>query len=188
MPSFAPFTVFIKVVPDRGPAVKLGDATKKGGRIDYTRALQKLSIKAYDQLTQVADLHFTTPGGGQQESSGMTQSIAYGTAVKPQFANTPAQLTIEGFYTGGTGSEQPIAPRTMVLMSNQVLEGDLGEKPQLGPAGDAYPAIQDEIRDLLDEINTAISGIVDASGNSIEVFRLSYKNIVWGDRGHTFPV
>ena len=188
MAAFVPFTAHIKVIPSRGPVADNG-VGKRGGKWDYVRSLQRLATIVYEELTANATaITLAGPGGGQSQLQYPMSDYAPGVAAKPQFGQNPAQLMVTGFYTTNATnlSDQP-NNRHMVFHAGRVVNGYGGEKPWLGSDGQAVAVVQLEVCTLKALIETAISAVADDSGNSLEVFRLYYKGVIYGDRGHTYP-
>ena len=190
--TLAPFTAHIKIIPHRGQQTS-NNFVRSGGRFDYWRDMQKLAILVLDQLrrdygTEGGPLVLPEPGGGQNQLSGRFGSIDDGGAVKPQFGNQPALIMIEGFYRAEETqpSESP-HPDTQLIHANEVVEGQLGPQPWLGLPGLPTADVEQEVIDLKDTIENAISDVSDDSGQSLQLFRLLYKGVTWGDRGHHFP-
>ena len=190
--TLAPFTAHIKIIPDRGQQTST-NYVRRAGRFDYVRDMQRLAIRIYQQLEQDAGTEggpivLPEPGGGQNRLSGRFGSIEYGGAVKPQIGQSPAQVMIEAFYNTDitTPSEQP-NPDTHLIHSNEHVWGVNGPQPWLGTAGLPKVEVEAEVIVLKGIIESAIADVSDDSGMALSLFRLLYKNITWGDRGHHFP-
>jgi len=195
MMSLAPFTAYIRVVPQRGPQSDTPDdgviVSRKGGRFDYIRSLEKLSRLAYEALEDAAavnGLSLALPGSGQQDLIGMFGQLQNGCASRPQFGNSPAQLMIEGFYEVTTTADtvQP-APSSMVISGGRFWSGYSGQKPWLGTSGNPTSTVEGEVSALKTIINDALADVVDDTGESLSLYKLIYKNITWGNGGHHFP-
>jgi len=130
---------------------------RRAGRFDYVRDMQRLAIRIYQQLEQDAG----TEGG---------------------------PIVIEAFYNTDitTPSEQP-NPDTHLIHSNEHVWGVNGPQPWLGTAGLPKVEVEAEVIILKGIIESAIADVSDDSGMALSLFRLLYKNITWGDRGHHFP-
>jgi len=190
--TLAPFTAHIKIVPHRGEQTG-NNFVRRGGRFTHWRDMQKLSIQIYEQLqedygTEGGALVLPIPGGGQNQLSGRFGSIANGGAVKPQIGQQPALVMVEGFYNTDT-TEPSDSPHhdTQYIHSNEVVSGQLGPQPWLGIIGLPTADVESEVIALKTIIETAISDIVDDTGEELQLFRLLYKGITFGDRGHFFP-
>lgn len=194
-----PFTVYFEVVPLRGqqrnpnrqPAAASSGVVRgrRAGRFDYVRSLQKLGNFVYDALDDIAGIQLAQPGGGQHAMYGNISSATSGTGVVPQFGNSPSRLMIEGFVdmdAFATESEQP-NPVNMVFHGNEVLEGYMGQQPWRGPSGNPTADVEEEVSALKKTIENALIGVSDSLGMNPRIFRMDYKNIIWGDRGHHFP-
>lgn len=181
MSRFVPFTVHIRVVPAR-----------PGKRFEYIRALQKIAHLVYGALAGMANVEVAAPGGGQQQSFGGTDHGGWGgyvdgTAIKPQFGETPAQLQLTGFYQASGDNNQTYS-------NEQVFHGSVGgaDVGLTGPMGahnwDATPTatIDSEVKTLKAAMIAAITAALP--GNiAFHIFRLDYSGIIYGDRGFTFP-
>jgi hypothetical protein len=141
----------------------------------------------YAELEPVPEVTLPIPGGGQDQINGQFGDIANGTAVRPQIGNNPSLLMLEAFYTASSNpSDQPVAPITLIHC-NEVLTGPRGERPWGDNTGQATATVVAEVKALRTILDNAASVITDDSGNPPELFRLNYKNITWGDGGHTWP-
>lgn len=194
MPAQVPFTAHIKVVPQRGLSRPPDQSiVKRGGRFDYIRSLGKLSALVYSELlnavsgTDDCGITIAEPGGSCAWSSGQHQSIVNGTASTPQFGNKPSLLMIEGFYcaTDADPSDQPHPAKT-IIHANALASSAGGGWPWLA-SGIPTTQVEGEVKAIKDFIESNISTISDDSGQDLSLFRLLYKGITWGDRGHHFP-
>jgi hypothetical protein len=173
---WVPFTAFIKITP----------SLANGKRFEIIRSAQKLAISLLEQipnfdggLMQLAD-----PGGSQQNSLGNSSSIssmAKGTAYKPQFGQSPPQLTISGFYK----SEAPnkyTQTETMRFSGNEKYSGPASYLNEVLPTD----VVASEVLDILNILRDSCDAAFPAS-SPYSVFRLEYNGLVYGDRGITFP-
>lgn len=166
----APFTIHIKVVPYRRK------------RFEMIRDLQRIAKVIYDAALDESDLALARPGGGQ--ASNFDNGMAYyadGLAVKPQFGESPAQLMITGFYAISTNNVSPVPERQLIHAGSYVTgPGDI--------AAHANPvsSVATEVAALKAIFDDLIADNVEAAA-AVEVFRLDYKGVTWGDRGYTFP-
>jgi len=176
MSALIPFTAYFRVVPARGES-----------KWDYARDLQRLGNLLYGELESVTSITLPVPGGGQNQLNNQFGSIANSTGVRPQIGNNPSLLMIEGFYSvDSKASEQPVAAAT-VIHCNEVLTGPRSQRAWSSLTEFPSSTVVDEVSDLKTALDSAAAAVVDDSGNSPELFRLNYKNITWGDHGHTFP-
>lgn len=175
MSAQIPFTAYFETTPSRGKSKWV-----------YIRDLQRLSNALYEALEDVTSIAIASPGSGQNQLSGQFDSITNGTCARPQIGNNPSLLMIEGFYTASSVSVQP-APAKTIICNNQFMSGPSG--PRLYGDNTNYPSsvVNSEVATLCDILNTAASSITDDSSDSPILFRLMYKNIIWGDSGLTFP-
>jgi len=177
MAAKAPFTAYFRTIPARGDS-----------KWDYVRDLQHLGIKLYTELEAVTQIVLPIPGGGQNDLSGQFGSIANGTGVRPQIGNNPSLLMIEGFYNAASDpSEQPVAPVTLIHC-NEFLTGPRGERPWGDDTNCATSTVVAEVKALRTLLDTAALAVTDDSDGHPELFRLTYKNIIWGDSGHHWPL
>lgn len=175
MSKFVPFTLHVRVVPARGK------------RFEYIRDLQKIATLVYDGLIGLSGFKFATPGGGQSMQTADIQrrgglgSYSQGTAVKPQFGQTPAQLMITGFYVSSAENAQPYA-NTQRISGGTVYSG-----PAAHPY-DAVPSatITTEVKALKSSITAAITDALPV-GVEFSIFRIDYSGIVFGNGGFHFP-
>ena len=92
MSKYVPFTIHIKVVPER-----------PGKRFEYIRSLQKAAVLVYDQLVALSGFQFATPGGGQAQQFGDIEqrgglgSYASATAIKPQIGHLESKTRYASF-------------------------------------------------------------------------------------------
>lgn len=174
--SLVPFTAYFRTVPARSKS-----------KWDYIRDLQRLGILLYTELQSVSQITLPVPGGSQNQLSDKFGSIANGAGVRPQIGNNPSLLMIEGFYTATSNASAQPAPPLTLIHSNEMLTGPRG--PRLWDGATGYPTatVTSEVSTLRGLLNTAASAITDDSGEHPELFRLTYKNIVYGDAGQTFP-
>jgi hypothetical protein len=176
MSKFVPFTVYVKVVPARA-----------GKRWEYMRDLQKMAVLVFDKLITLEGFQFATPGGGQAQQMGDIQrrgalgSFANGTAVTPQFGQTPAQLKIAGFYLSTASNLQQYA-NTQRISAGVVYSGPDSH------SNDGMPVatINNEAKTVRDTLRTAIAEALPA-GTVFSIFKLDYSGVVYGDRGFHFP-
>lgn len=173
--KWTPFTAHISVTP------------AEGKRFVYVRALQKLASEAYTALVANADINIAMPGGGQHttvtgyEQAAMSQ-MTYGTAIKPQFGDYPAQLMITGFYKN-TNSNAQVYAETDIISANQNNYGSTATPQVSMPSTN----VNDEVKALKAIINTAIANPNLPSSANAKLFRLDYNGVIYGDRGFHFP-
>lgn len=183
-----PLTVYLKVVPSRGLTTdSLEDGitvSTRGGRFDYLRDLQELSVQAYDELVELSDYQWSQPGGGQNTMAGRLGGADFGLAAKPQFGNVPALLSMEGFYTAG--SAKPISQRVAVISCGSKFRGFSSDHKF---TGDNYTtAYLNEVKAVAEDINTALAGVIDDTGGAVELYKMYYNGVLWGVGGHHWPV
>ena len=182
MSVFVPFVAHIKVVPSR---------LQRGKRFELVRDLQRLGTVVFEELDDIPSINIAEPGGGQHRNFGRFSDLQYGTAVKPQIGNTPAQLMITGFINFDIANEQP-HPNTQLIHGHvdgvqASQSGPKGNQSWLGLEGNPTADVEAEVITLKALIDGALASVTDSTGNPVTLFRLDYKNIIWGDRGHTFP-
>jgi hypothetical protein len=176
MSALVPFTAYFRTIPARNKS-----------KWDYIRDLQRLGIALYSELESVSQITIPEPGGGQNQMSGQFGSITNGAGVRPQIGNNPSLLMIEGFYTAASSPSAQPAPALTLIHSNEVLTGPRGPRLWDGTTGQPTAVVVAEVSTLRGILNTAASAIADDSGGHPELFRLTYKNIIYGDAGQTFP-
>lgn len=173
--KWTPFTAHISVTPIQGK------------RFVYVRSLQKLAVEFYDALSLESDLNISAPGGGQYDSttgfsnSAMSQ-MAYGSAIKPQFGDYPAQLMITGFYNS---SSENVATNEEIniLSANQSNFGSLSAPYINIPK--TY--INNEVKALKTILDSVIASPNLPLFANAKVHRLDYSGIIFGSRGFHFP-
>ncbi len=169
----APFTLYIKVVPQRGK------------RFEYIRSLQKSANRLYANLVENASLNLARPGGGQAGTTAnyMNSDYTPGLAVKPQFGETPAQICITGFYLA-TGSPSQSFAEKQVISAGAYKTGPTDSVYNSNPTSTIYAEVL--------ALKTIIDAALVTEGLDSEwmarTFRIDYKNVVFGDRGLHFPV
>ncbi len=183
-----PFTVYLRFVPWRGKtaatpttgAVVVG----KASRNDYIRDAEKLSIAIYQELEDNAsNVVLSKPGSGQTKAISSFGGIQPGVAWRPQAGNKPSLLTLEAFYLNSSAdSFQPVDSRT-VFHANSM---------KSGYAVDSMATVNtttlNSVKALVAELNAALAGVEDSTGDPPTIYRLIYKGIVFGVGGHHFPV
>lgn len=185
MPTWMPFTAHFRIVPDR-----------TGKRFEHIRDLQKISHLIYRALQDIDGLNLALPGGGQASNYGQWSDLVYGTAVKPQFGETPAQATITGFWdvasvpTPSPAPTYPInavapQPQRQLLHAGQWVTGPYNQTPvDTNP----NPIISGQVKILVSLLEGAANAGLPDHYMPAEIFRLDYANIIWGDRGQHIPV
>ena len=169
-----PFTAYLKVTPDRA----------NGKRFEYVRGLQKAGYDVYAALdtdaVKSSGIYIANPGGGQFSNSNRFSNIGPGAAVTPQFGEKPSILTITGFYAISTDTI-PYAERQVVNCNEWKTGINGGSDWAVNPVS----SISSEVSAL----KTAILDAITLYGLSytVEMFRLEYKGIKFGDRGYHFP-
>jgi hypothetical protein len=177
MSKQVPFTVHIRVVPDRA----------NGKRFEYIRDLQKLAVLAYEVITNISGVQAATPGGSVTQSMGDYNrrgglgGFANAAACKPQIGAAPAQLMLTGFYEV-SGNNTPTHAEIKRFSGGEIYEGSVAHSNTAGPTS----TINTEVRALKTAIEAALaSGLPD--GAVYEVFRLDYAGVIYGDKGYHFP-
>ncbi len=173
----APFVAHIKVVPNRGR------------RFEHVRDLQRISRLIYENLTDTSnttldELNVAQPGGGQFLAT-FEGTYANGFAVTPQFGESPARVTVNGFILQSANNTTQHSNSTVTIISGG--ERFTGTKAAPWETQISNSATKSEVAALKLLIENAISVVADSSGVDLQVFRLDYKGVIWGDRGHTFP-
>lgn len=173
-----PFVVHIRVVPNRGK------------RFETIRSLQRVARLIYGGGDGVSGLKGETaieiarPGGGQAsgfEGHDMTD-YSPGCAVKPQFGQSPAQLMIAGFYlVDNAKNTQPWADRTITHAGAYFTGAGGANAARTNPE----TAVATQVKNLKTLIDSVIAA--EVAGEQVEVFRIDYRGITWGDRGFHFP-
>ena len=173
---WVPFTAYIKIVPPLA----------NGKRFEIIRNAQKLSISLYDEIPNYdgGDIQLASPSGGQQNgftTGAALSSFANGVAYKPQFGQSPAQLTLSAFYK----SENPnvyTQTNTMRFSGNSIYSGAGSHLNEVLPTSTVFSEVASLYTILDNACNAAFPGTVPYS-----IFRLEYNGLVFGDRGLTFP-
>ena len=168
-----PFTVHFKVKPDR-----------TGKRFEHVRDLQKLGYFIYQALKIEPTLNLALPGGGQAANLGQYSDLVYGTAVKPQFGETPAQAQVTGFWWIPSIVPITAQPQRQLIHAGQWVVGPYNQTPA---DTDPNPTIQGQVKSLVDLLEGLANAGLPGHYDPVEVFRLDFANITWGDRGRSFP-
>ena len=174
--KWTPFTAHISVTPIQGK------------RFVHIRSLQKLAVEFYDALSQENDLNISAPGGGQYDSttgfnnSAMSQ-MAFGSAIKPQFGDYPAQLMITGFYHSSS-ENLTTNDEINIFSANQ---GNLGSlfAPHVNVPKSYINSEVKTLKTLLDSVIASPNLPLYANA---KVHRLDYSGIIFGNRGFHFPI
>ena len=167
-----PFTAHMKLHPHR-----------PGKRFEQMRDLQKLGYLVYQALAAEPTLNLARPGGGQALNFDQYSDLVYGTAVKPQIGETPAQAMITGFWS--LPSTQPVVaqPQVQLISSGKWVTGPYNQTPY---AQDPDPNIQAQVKLLVTLLESRVAALYSGQ-DPIKIFRLDYANIIWGDRGRHLP-
>ena len=173
---WVPFTAFIKIVP----------SLANGKRFEIIRNAQKLSIALFEEIPNYdgGKFQLSSPSGGQQHSQtngSALSSFANGTAYKPQFGQSPAQLTMSGFYKSEAKNTYT-QPEVMRFSGNEKYSGQGSHLNEVMPTDTVASEVSDIISILRNSCDAAFPMTVPYS-----VFRLEYNGLVFGDRGLTFP-
>lgn len=170
--KWVPFTLHMKILPNIS-----------GKRFENWRDMQKIAEQVYLALETLAPdtINIAIPGGGQQRSYCGFSSTVNGTAVKPQFGDTPAQLQITGFNKSESKNYQP-HPDLMRIHAGEVMTGPNQHSWETGPS----TTVDDEVRQLKSQIEAAVIANVP-SDMIVKIFRIDYSGITYGDRGYHFP-
>lgn len=173
---WVPFTAFIKIAPPLA----------NGKRFEIIRNAQKLAIALYQEIPNYdgGKIQLSSPSGGQQNdmsnAAGLS-SFANGTAYKPQFGQTPAQLTLSGFYSSESSNVYTQSD-VMRFSGNERYTGQASHLSEVLPRPIVFTEVSDILGILRDSCAAAFPATVPYS-----VFRLEYNGLVFGDRGLTFP-
>ncbi len=179
---WVPFTMHVRIVPDRGSGVL------KSKRFESVRDIQKIGTLMFDALTDEASLNIAEPGGGQHQSflgsgRGGMSGLTRGFAVKPRIGETPAQAMITGFWNESTPNDQPHPEH------ERISGGDTYSGPAI-----AIPWTQNPVT-AVDTMVTSLKSLVEAAfatdlpgGVIFEIFRIDINGVIYGDRGHHFPI
>lgn len=173
----APFTAYLRVIPTRGK------------RFETVRSLQRVARLIYGGADDISGLIGNTnieiarPGGGQASSLNGSDQTDYhaGCAIKPQFGETPAQISIPGFYKLATANAQPWADRTIVHAGTYFTGAGGAHGYRTNPT----TTVAAEVVALKAIINSVIS--TEVPGENVTLLRLDYKGIIFGDRGFHLP-
>lgn len=175
--KWVPFTVHVKIIP-----------ANPDKRFEHVRDMQKIASMAYEGLEALVPsvISIATPGGGQHTSIGGMQDgglggMTPGLAVKPQFGETPAQMSITGFYNTTNANVQP-QPTATRISGGEVFESSASQAWNNGPNA----IIDTQVVALKSALDTAIGAALPSTVD-YKIFRLDYSNVVYGDRGHHFP-
>jgi len=173
---WVPFTAFIKIVPPLA----------NGKRFEIIRSAQKLSIALFEEIpsNDGGKFQLSSPSGGQQNSrtnGAALSSFANGTAYKPQFGQSPAQLTLSGFYKSEAKNVYTQSD-VMRFSGNEQYTGQGSHLNEVMPTNTVASEVLDILTILRNSCDDAFPAAVPYS-----VFRLEYNGLVFGDRGLTFP-
>ncbi len=161
----------------------------RGKRFETIRSLQRLANLIYGGSDGISGLigdtniEIARPGGGQASQLNAVNQTDYypGCAVKPQFGETPAQLMITGFYLLSTANAQAWPDKTVTHAG----ESKSGAGGAYGYKTNPATSVATEVQSLKAIIDNIIA--TEVPGENVTLFRLDYKNIIWGDRGFHFP-
>ena len=214
MSALAPFTLWLRVVPTRGTSrftylrdlqnlsVKVYNAllTNSGTKSAVNMAAPGGGQTQMNTFGDSARTPFNSvPNAFEFNVNSTNQVGASGCAAVPQIGNSPALLMITGFYTVASAnpSDNPTNDTT-IFCKNEVISGPKGPQPWLGTSGqptspsnhssqNTASDVDTEVTALINAVISAISSIFDSSGATPSVYRISYKNITYGDRGFHLP-
>ncbi len=184
------FEAHLRIVPERG----------EGKRFEIQRSRQKIAHLVHrDLIDNFATGNIALPGGGQAwgigdiagDDSAFSNQVN-GTAVKPQFGETPDIVTIVGFFdhtTAVVGSDSDTIPygERPIIHSGSTHTQSSQFGPAAGAPGwdsDTEPssAARQIVFALKDDLETAITSI------TVEILSLEVMGIKWGQGGYTFPL
>ncbi len=186
--KWTPFTLHVSVTPKHD-----------GKRTSLMMSLNKYAQYLYDALGTSADLNIANPGGGQIKRSAEFSGATYynqttlvtssysntpgiaGTAVKPQFANYPAQLMITGFYNSSSTNSQT-EPEIKIIATNETFTGARAANHINTPTA----TIDSEVKSLKATIDNLLTQYMPDYANA-KIYRMEYCGIIYGNRGFTFP-
>jgi len=184
MARWIPFTLHIEIVPDHGSGSS--DAKLKSKRFELIRDMQKTASLIYNSVSAISGVEVALPGGGQQRSlygsDHNNSGLVNGTAVKPQFGETPAQVTITGFASdAGVKNVQHYA-EMQKISGGETYEGYSPNPPVTNPTS--------HLDTLISTLKTDVESALLAdlpSGIVYNVFRIEMSGVTYGDRGYHFP-
>jgi hypothetical protein len=170
--KWVPFTVHIKISP-----------INVGKRFEKWRDMQKIANSVYEaiELLSYANIiSIASPGGGQQSSSNGMSSLKNGTAVKPQFGETPAQLQITGFFNSVSKNIQPHSELKRIH-AGDVVSGQNQHSWESNPSSN----VNNEVAILKTALEASIADALPDL--TYKIFRIDYSGVIYGDRGYHFP-
>jgi len=167
MTKYIPFTAHIRVVPHRA----------NGKRLEYVRDGQKIAVRIYEELEDVASIHIASPGGGQSADVGKTIK---GMAFKPQMGQVPAQLMITGFYEYTEIVNN--YPQKQVISGGEYQEGYAGSH---GWNVNPISAVDTMAKSVKAILETAASSVL--GNDDWNIFKLDINGVLYGSGGFHFP-
>jgi hypothetical protein len=180
MAKWVPFTLHVRIVPDRGSGVL------KTKRFESIRDMQKIATLMFESLEDESNIQMAEPGGGQHQSFSGTRrggmsGLTRGFAVKPQIGETPAQTMIAGFWNDNSPNE-PAHPESLRISGGDTYYG------ATAIAWDQNPdtIVSNMARNLKNTVEAAFATDLPG-GVTFNIFRLEMSGVIYGDRGQHFP-
>lgn len=172
-----PFTVYFRA------------AIQGQGRDVRLRYAQRIAIQIYNELIVEDSINLAQPGGGQRSGFNLHDFANYsaGLQVKPQFGEAPAQLVITGFYITDSKVEQTYGNLSFLHAGANVNGVVTGVAAQARDSKEVT-AVDSEVSALSAIFQTALDTVnATWTDANVSLFRLNYKNILFGDSGIHFP-
>ena len=184
MARWVPFTLHIRIVPTHGSGAT--DAKLKSKKFEYVRDMQKTASLMYNSIESISGVELALPGGGQQRSlygsdhdnSGMVN----GTAVKPQFGETPAQVMITGFVSDAGLKNIQHYTEVQRISGGETYEGFVPNSAVENPVAH----LDNLVSTLKSDVESALTADLPP-GIVYNIFRLEMSGVTYGDRGYHFP-
>lgn len=171
MPNLAPFVVYFRVVPYRNK------------RREQLLDLQRMARLIYGGLSTLDSININVPGGGNESgivgSSG--SGLSYGLAFKVQIGQQPAQIMAAGFYHSSNTKSQ-VYPDINQIDAQGLKSGDGGQPWFSNPNSN----VSDDVKALKAILEASVAA--SAPNDTITVYRIEYRGVVWGDGGYHFPL
>lgn len=175
MAKFVPFTLHVRIVPQRG------SGAIKSKRFEYVRDMQKIASKMYQSIIGISGVQVAQPGGGQHMSSNALKSgYVAGMAVKPQIGESPAQTMLTGFIEVSGQNVQNHA-EVQRISGNELYEGAVPSPAENNPLSH----LDATVSSLKASVENAFA--TDLQGIEYSIFRIDLSGVTYGDKGYHFP-
>ncbi len=162
--KFMPFTAYGRLVP----------TIRENRRDELIGAMRTLSRKIEDDLQTAGMTDYSS-------TAHATINVAAPIATTPQFGNFTARATITGFFKTSNPNVMPTTDKTVI--TQETAGNPTGT--MTGPSNSSILADGDTTT-VADTAATAIKDALEAASTELEIYRLDYNGVIYGEGGRTF--